>query len=391
MSTTAIPAVALPDPTERQQEQEKPFDAKAFLAARNAADISRRTPLPAVAPKKEEPKAAVVTPAAVEPPKPGKPAEAVEAKPAAEETQKPAESDDEVQPAHRMSRSERRAMNRLREEVGAERAKREMLEQELEKLRSQQNGRPAVATASGAPTVAPPSDDLEPKQETFNTEGEYLRALAKWEGRQAARTELAKRETAEADSADRQRFVATVREMDEKAAKDRELFPDWEDKTEEAKEELAGLTWSADTTFAGLMATSDQRTALLYHFVEHPNVLKKLLELSDNPGEQIRQFARLEGKVEDLYGKPEADKNGKTAAPAAQAAPKVEAKPQPQAEDRNQPADGDKPGRTAVERDLHKPKPSSEVSAPGGSAAPPEPPIGSAAWIARRNQAQYGR
>ena len=206
-----------------------------------------------------------------------------------------------------------------------------------------------------------------------------------------ARTELAKRETAEADSADRQRFVATVREMDEKAAKDRELFPDWEDKTEEAKEELAGLTWSADTTFAGLMATSDQRTALLYHFVEHPNVLKKLLELSDNPGEQIRQFARLEGKVEDLYGKPEADKNGKTAAPAAQAAPKVEAKPQPQAEDRNQPADGDKPGRTAVERDLHKPKPSSEVSAPGGSAAPPEPPIGSAAWIARRNQAQYGR
>ena len=393
MATNVVTPPNAPEGQVAEQQKETPFDAKAFLEQRNAAEIAQRGGKPIPKPAEEQKPAEKPVAAALEKPeehaKPGEP----EAKPPAAEAGKPAEADDDQAPQHRMSRSERRAMNRLREELGAERARREIAEREAAELRGK---RPASSVDALAKPATATSDELEPKESDFTTEGEYLRAVARYEGRQTAKAELAKRETTEADAAKQQRFFEYVQAMDAKAVEDRKLFPDWEEKIEEAHENDEELTWfepnardeqgnvhNEHAVFDGLIKTSDQRTAILYYFTEHPKEFQKILALSSNPGEQIRRFAQLEGKVEGLYGdrKPAAAPAAQAAAPPAKEAPK----------DRNQPADGDKPGRTAAERDLGKPKPSSEVSAPGGSAAPSEPPIGSAAWMARRNQAQYGR
>ena len=96
----------------------------------------------------------------------------------------------------------------------------------------------------------------------------------------------------------------------------------------------------------------------------------------------------MEGRIEKLYTKDEPEKDpakegSDKKTPAAQAAGATP-------KDRTHPAEGtvvthSEPGRTTAERDARKPRPSSEVTARGGSAPPDEPEIGSAAWMEKRN------
>ncbi len=167
--------------------------------------------------------------------------------------------------------------------------------------------------------------------------------------------------------------------MDAKFLADAKTIPDWDTVAAAAgeDEDAPQIDFVKDATLAGLIASSDERARILYHFATNPEALQSLIDLRETPREIIKRFHRLEGKVEKLYTSTQQE-------PAAQAAETGK----PAKEDRTHPAEGTPPGRTAVDRDVHKPRPSSEVAARGGSAPPAEPEIGSAAWMAQRNASE---
>ena len=300
-----------------EKTEEVAFDPKAFNEARNKGEAYKPAPTAA------EPAAA-----------------------------KPAEEPE----APRLPRSARREMNRMREEIGALRAKLEM-------------------GAKPAEVVAQPKEEAEPQRKDFASDGEYLRATQKWDKAQEAKQTQAKT----GDTAKLEEYQAHIKEMDNKAAEDITKLEDWDEvaKNAAADEDAPEIDWLAkeNETLLAMFLQSDVRAYVMYHLAKHPDVAEKLYSLSANPGEQIRFFHRLEGRMEKEY-----DSTHK-AAQATEKAPK----------DRTHPAEAAKPGGTAAGAIPAKPKPSSEVAARGGSSAPEEPAIGSPAWMLMRNQAQYGR
>ncbi len=224
--------------------------------------------------------------------------------------------------------------------------------------------------------------EIEPKRSDFPAgevgTAEYLRASQKWDKAQEAKTEAAKgTETAQTEE-----LKTFLGEMDTKAAEDMKSLKDWDKvmKTAQDHEELPEFIPDEQPILMSLLARSDMRAFVLYHFAKPENfeAFEDLLALSKTPDQQIKSFHRLEGRLEKMY---DADRSEKTE--AAQAEPEKEKtastpqKPQGRAEPQQeaQPA---------------KPKPSSEVAARGGSPAPEEPAIGSPAWMLKRNQAQFG-
>ncbi len=357
--------------------EEKPFDPQAYILQRNAADNVKlpgsAQPAPKEEPKKEEPKAAAAPPPAVEEPEVAPVEKPKEEPPPVVPV--PAKEPDDV----KLSRSQRREMNRLREEIGAERGRREAMESQLAELRARLD-RPA----------AQPVVDEEPKSEAFNTEVEYLRALTVWMSKKTSREEVAKaRELAEAKERDLM-YSGTVSEMNARALEDRKLFPDWEDVMEGAQDEDYQFNTQSHPNLVALFNLSKSRELVRYYLAHPENKAEwlRFLALSgEDKSEQIRQFHQLEGKVEHLYRNakaPPAEKPKVAEAQAAQASPKVE---EPEAKDRTHPAEGQKPGRNAEPI----PKPSSEVVAPGGSAPPDKPEPGTVAWRDMRNRMQYAR
>jgi hypothetical protein len=365
MSTPATPLV----------DAEKTFDPAAFVRERNAAAHASRMPQ-------------ATDPARPGLPEPAKPKAEEPAKPKAEEAAKveeavvpePAKPEDhDGGQSGRLSRSERRRVNNLLREVGELKGRLSVYEE--------MGLKPESKTAKPGPAA-----EAEPKYDDFSDEDAYRRALIKWEAKQAAREEVDKtREELDA-SAQSQRWNAHLAEMDAKFAEDQKLIPDWAAIAEEAQD----LEFTPDehpALFAMLMR-SDQRALVLHHFATHPKAFEDMLAVSSNdPDELIVKFHRLEGRMEDKYEEMKKQKEGKPkpdASPAAQAGTPQEAAKEPPAEpkDRTHPAEeASVSGRTAVDRDVHKPKPTAEVAARGGSAPPEEPPIGSAAWMARRNAA----
>jgi hypothetical protein len=297
----------------------KPEDLKAFVDARNKGQVIEK-------PTEKTPPAAAAA-AAVEEPKKDS------------------------------SRSMRREMNRLREELGAARARAELLESQ---------GKPAE--------VAKPAADAEPKRADFPSgevgSAEFLRASQKWDRAQEAKAAIVQQTDAQKLAAQEEHW----KELDAKTTEDIKLFPDWE-------------------AVMGLLIESYFRAHVAYYFAKHTDKLQAMLDLSPKvdrakfsteaayeaevgrlSGPQIKAFHNLEGRLEMEYAKSQ---------PAAQAASVTEK------EDRKHPAEAEKPGGTAAAGQAAKPKPSSEVAARGGSPAPDEPAIGSPAWMLKRNQGQY--
>lgn len=303
------------------------FDAKAYIEAANKGE----RPVPG---KPEEPK----------------PAEAKA------EPEKPAAAAPPAEP--RLPRSVRREINHLREQLGAERARREILE-----------------ASRGSTPAAPVEDDAEPQRSAYHTDAEYLRATQKWDRAQESKAAQQTTQTAQQTEETR----AHLKAMDEKAVADiTALFPDWEEVSTKAAEDEDAPEFKFDEhpNLVGMLSTSEFRAHVLYYWAKNPDALQAILDMTAKPSDQIRAFHRLEGRLEKEYSK-------------AQAAQASEAeKPK---EDRKHLAEADRPGETAADRDVRKPRPSTEVAARGGSAPPEEPVIGSAAWMAKRNQAAHGR
>ncbi len=360
-------------------EEPKPFDAKAFVAERNLADGAQKgwhppsPPKPELEPTKQEAKPPEPK---VEEPKEEKEPEKVDKppeKPAQVASPEPQNGSEEHQP--RLPRSVRRDLNRKAEEIGRLKGLLEAYEKMGVRLPEQE--KPPIL-GFGKP------DDLEPQVDDFTDDSSYYRSLAAWSGRQEARRIVAEQESTTKDTQKQKEWQAHVAEMDAKATKDKEIFPDWE---EVAADEESEVEFSPDEhpTLMGLIASSDMRAAVLYHLKKNPDEFQKLLDKSDDPGSQIRAFARLEGRIEKMYNP---SQKQETAAQAAEPPkPKVEEAPK----DRTHPAEAVPAGRTAVDRDVHKPRPSTAVAAPGGSTPPEEPAIGSREWMRMRNQSQFAR
>jgi len=263
----------------------------------------------------------------------------------------------EPEPKRDSSRSMRRELNRLREELGAARA--------LAELATKKD--PAVEVKA----------DAEPKRADFPAgevgSAEFLRAAQKWDKEQEAKTIAATQTDAAALAAKQEHW----KELDAKTTADIKLIPDWEAvmKASQEDEDAPEIGEGEQPVFMGLLIESDLRAFVAYHFAKHPDELQAMLDPAKTPEKQIRAFHRLEGRLEKEYAKSQ---------PAAQAASETGK------EDRKHPAEAEKPGGTAAGGQPAKPKPSSEVAARGGSPAPDEPAIGSPAWMLKRNQEQYG-
>lgn len=309
-------------------EEEPKFDAAAFIKARNEG---KPTPAPG---KPAEPAAKVEEP-----------------KPAAAKAEAPAKDEDDPEGPH-VSRSQRREMNRLREAAAEERGRRMAIEEFIAK------GFNPTQAAAAAKVEA----NAEPTREQFKTDAEFTKALATWQTRDVIAKETAR-------AADLDDYNSEIVEANAKFAEDVRLFPDFE--------EVTGQIDDIKITrpeFNVMFVKSTQRAALAYYFGSHREEFKALLALPF--GKMVEKFHRLEGKLEFEYNSPKA---------AQASAPTKDAKTAPTPE---KPAQG---GKTAAERDFGKPRPSTEVVARGGAATPDEPKPGTAAWMARRNQAQFGR
>ena len=313
-----------------QTEQPQVFDAKAYMDAANRGER----------------------------PTPGKPAEEKPAEKAPEKPSEPLKQAAE-QEAPRLPRSVRRELNRLREELGAAKA-------EASLLRS---------LGVKPTTPAPAEEDAEPQRSDYGTDAEYLRAAAKWDRQQEAKQQETQGKTAQQTEEVR----AHLKAMDEKAVADIEAyFPDWDEVSAKAAEDEDAPEFvpQEHPQLFGMLSGSEFRAHVLYHWAKNPDALQSMLDLTGKPTEQIRAFHRLEGRLEREY-------SGKQAAQATKA--------ETPTKDRKHLADAERPGETAADRDVRKPRPSTDVAARGGSAPPEEPAIGSAAWMAKRNQAAFGR
>ena len=314
------------------------LDVKAHLEQRNATDQARRE--------------------GKEVPKPATAAEVVEESAA----EKP----------HQASRSERRLQNRLREEIGELRGRLKAYE-EL-------GMRPGSVPPA---VVSAPVSDPEPQRREFGTDAEYNRALGRWDARQEVAKATERVETKlterEQQAAELEQLRADIAASEIQAQADiKELFPDWEQVSKEALDDpdAPEFTPAEHPMLMMMIARSDMKARVLYHFAKNPEALEGMLGMTKTPDRQIAAFHRLEGRVEKLYDKPK----------VAQAAGKG------QEERATHPAEANAGrSKSTSESDARKPRPSSEVAARGGTAVPEEPTVGSAAWMAARNARTGGR
>jgi len=319
MSTTVVPPAAS-------------FDAKAYIKEANQAEADRRAgKVPPIKSGSE-----------VGTPPPGGP---------------PVAPPIDGEPTHaRVSRSQRRESNRLREELGAARARADMMAEELERSR-----RAAPAASAAAPVADP-----EPQRAQFQSDAEYNRALGRWDARQEVAKATKQAEAKGVSDAQLQAYLDRIAAADEKAREDQKLFADWDAVREGAAEDPIEFRPDDHPVLMSLIALSDQKAKVLYHFAKDQQALQALLDLAKSPDELIARFHRLEGRLEREY------------------TPKEEKK-----------------APTAAERDAAKPAPSETVRVNGGTAAPDKTPmfiqdargrnVLNPAWKHERNEAEVHR
>lgn len=327
-------------PEEQVIDKTQEFDVKAYLDDTNKAQEAARKG--EAVPVKEEPK-----------PK-------VEAKPIEEH----------------VSRADRRAQNKLREEIGELRGR-------LAAYEEMGVNRPKEAAAEVK------SDDPEPKREEFDSDEKFQRAIGRWEGRQGAKEIVSTAVETTRQEEEQATLQAHFKAMDAKAIADQKLIPGWEKDAEAAQEaadadETLQFGQATQPVFMGLLAASDVRSFVLNHFCKDEASLRKILALADVKdmpqrkefksgyefnsalgrwaGPQIEAFRRLEGRIEKMY-------------------------------DTSKPLDKDPEKKlSAAERDALKPKPSESAVPRGGSGLDGTTPMVLAdgrtinpAWLAKRN------
>jgi hypothetical protein len=274
------------------------FDQAAFIRTENEKEAARRAGVPYV-PKVAAPAAAAA--AAAEPAKP--------------------------------NRQDRRALNNAQQQLGAEKARREIAEAELARLKS------GAAPAAAAVAV---DEDPEPRRQAFTTDAEYTRAVGAWDRRKEAKAATAAAAETTANQAALNALEAEIAAADTKAVEDQKLIPDWDAVKLAAaeSEDQPEFTPAEHPYLMRMIATSDVKAFVLHHLALHPEDMEKLLDSTNDLVAQTNLFRRLEGRVEKLHS---------TAKPAEK---KVE-----------------KPAETEAERDARKAKPS-EAGAPTGGSAP---------------------
>lgn len=286
---------------------------------------------------------------AVERPVPGKPEE----KPLDKEAQ-------EEQTERNLPRHVRREMNKLREDAAFARGQLE-----------------AMKAMGAKPEVKEPAkaEDPEPKRADYpegaDGDAKYQREAGRWDSRQETKRVLATKEESEAST---RQIQAAIDKANTNFQKDMETYKDeWEKViTETAEDEDAprfdpndhpGLTM--------LLATSEVQVPIWSYLARNPEQLQKLLDMKDKPVDQIQLFRRLEGRSESMYivsKKEVAQASGNTAK-----------------EVQNNAHSSEKAGQARA-----KPRPTADVAARGGSAAPDLPLPGTKEWVQMRNE-MYSR
>ena len=200
----------------------------------------------------------------------------------------------EQQEAKKQSKFARRLERQKTARIEAETENR-LLKERLERLEAQ--NRPA-----------PGSD--EPQRDQFDDYESYLRAVAKYDGKQAA-AETLKAEREQAQGREKQTKQAQSEEQVAKAWTEREkafeaVTKDYDDAVRPyVEEDLGQLSDGARRLLVG----SDVGPQLLYHLASHPEVSERIADLSP-----LRQIAEL-GKLEDKFSAP-AKKTSNAPAPA---------------------------------------------------------------------------
>ena len=308
-----------PNPTQE-------FDVQAFLAKRNA---------PPAPPEEVE----------------AKPKE--EAKPEVKAEEPPKVEEAKVEPPKpHASRRERWLLKQL----GKQEALTEQLNARLAELEAKSKG--------GDPATEPEAvkTDPEPQRADFASEAEFVRALGGWVARHETKQTLEAENKKQAELRHQDEYLQRVKAMDEKATKDREIFDDW-DEVADAGLKNKDIKMEMTETMTALLATSDQRSAMLHYLTTHPDAVKRLEGFKDSPADQIQEFRRIEGRVESyvekyLEKKAKAEKKEDPKPPAAEV--KKEEPPKPKAP-------------TAEERDAKKAVPTAAISPKAGGIADDTP------------------
>lgn len=306
--------------------KEEPFDQAKFIATRNGGQVQNGVAKPAIEAKAEEPK-----------------------KP---EPEKPVATEPEDEHSSHWSRSQLKTLNQAKHRAALAEGRAQMLQELIN------SGQISASKATAAAVIAP---EQEPERKNYASDAEHAAAV----GRFAARQEVSKA-NAEGD------LERELREQIKSAGVERDkqipLIPEW-DKVLEAAEEL---NIQDQPVISMLLALSPFAALVAEYWVANPKEWERLAELKGNEIKQRELFHRIEGKVETVYT---------TRLQAAQAA-----KAKPPKEDRSDAAQATAGQTAASAGSARLPKPSSEVAASGGSTPPAEPQIGSAAWMAARNE-----
>lgn len=261
----------------------------------------------------------------------------------------------EEQTERNLPRHVRREMNKLREEAAFARG-------QLEAMKSM-GTKPEVKET-------PKIDDPEPKRTDYaegsDGDAKYQREAGRWDSRQETKRVLATKEESEAST---RQIQAAIDKANTNFQKDMETYKDEWDKVlaETADDEDApkfdpnerpGLTM--------LLATSEVQMPIWTYLAKNPEQLQKLLALKDQSPEEIQLFRRFEGRSESMYNAKQevAQASGNTAKEA-----------------QNNAHSSEKAGQARA-----KPRPTADVAARGGSAAPDLPKPGTKEWVMMRNE-----
>lgn len=323
---------------EPQAPLEAPLDVKAFMAARNEG---KEYAAPVVEPPKEELKPVV-------------PADDDDTDDDTDDPAAPSDDKKAAAPPAHISRSQRREMNRLREQAAEERGRRMAMEDFMKKL----------GIDPDKPTA--PAKPKEIVREDFATDADFTKAVAT----HAAKQEV---EKATAQSEADQGLVKRIEEARVVRTDHEALIPDWKDVLKKSSD----LNFNGSSALPYLFATSKWGAFVTEMLVKEPALWEELLSHNKDDIEQRAFFHQLEGQAKVVY-------NSRKAAQASEA-DKLK-------EDRNDSANG-QPGRDGVSTSQKAPlpKPSSEVSVRGGAAPPGDPKPGTKAWMDRRNAEKSAR
>jgi hypothetical protein len=155
--------------------------------------------------------------------------------------------------------------------------------------------KPAEPT-DGQPDTPKQDPDPEPKREAFDTYEDYQRAVARWEGRKAAREEREKdqKQTKERTEAEaREKRARTFRSRAEEAMK---AIPDFAETIENAQDVFISAA------MAEAIEESEIGPRILYEIVKNPKEAERIAGLS--VASQGREIGKIEARLEAALKKP---------------------------------------------------------------------------------------